>query len=545
MSVTSPEDKVERVQETYQKAPWPIHPVLFALYAVIALLAANIQQVSLSDSTRAFAVVAAGTLLLLLTLRLVLRDWQKAGVICTLCLALFFSYGHVYGLLKTTSLFGLMLGRHRILLPLWMCIFTIVCWLIHTRLRASGRLTRALNFAGAVLILIPTTAVTLNLLNYNINIGQPFESDRVPALKYAGGGEMPDIYYIVVDSYVREDLLREEYGYDNHAFIESLRSHGFYVADESESNYMSTALSLASSLNMRYLPDLGLDLSREPYPGPLIGKLKRSAVRQHLESLGYATVALETGWIGTEIYDAAYFLTAEMDEEVFNAAGLNSFESMLIHTSLGLAFTDFQVLRSNWLVERMKSPFRIHRQLILSNFDHLSQIPNIPARKFVFAHILSPHQPYIFGPHGEDVIPEGTFNLAETDSDSTSQFDPYLDQLTYVNTRLERAIDDILINSSTPPIIILQSDHGRATDLHWSDPDERNARTQVAILNAYYLPDACVSQLYPQITPVNSFRLLFDCVFGGDFGLLEDQSYFSNLRGDSPFDFVPVYRLGK
>jgi hypothetical protein len=293
------------------------------------------------------------------------------------------------------------------------------------------------------------------------------------------------------------------------------------------------------------LQDLGIDLSQEPYPGPLIGKLKRSAVRQHLETLGYATVALETGWIGTEIYDAAFFLTTEIDEEVFNAAGLNSFESMLIHTSLGLAFTDFQVLRSNWLVERMKSPFRIHRQLILSNFDHLSQIPNIPARKFVFAHILSPHQPFIFGPNGEEVIPEGTFNLAETDSDSANKFDPYLDQLTYVNKRLERAIDDILNESSTPPIIILQSDHGRATDLRWSDPDEWNARTQVAILNAYYLPEVCVPQLYPQITPVNSFRILFNCVYSGNFALLEDQSYFSNLRGDSPYDFVPVSDLGK
>jgi hypothetical protein len=294
---------------------------------------------------------------------------------------------------------------------------------------------------------------------------------------------------------------------------------------------------------MKYLPDLGLDLSQEPYPGPLIGKLKRSSVRHHLEALGYATVVLETGWIGTEIYDAAYFLTAETDEEIFSASGLNAFESMLIHTSLGLAFTDFQVLRSNWLVERMKSPFRIHRQLILSNFDHLSQIPNIPMRKFVFAHILSPHQPYIFGPNGEEVIPEGTFNLAETDSNSTSQFNPYLDQLTYVNTRLQRAIDDILNYSSTPPIIILQSDHGRATDLQWSKPDEANARTQVGILNAYYFPDACIPDLYPQITPVNTFRLLFDCAFGGDFGLLEDQSYFSNLRGDSPYDFVPVDSL--
>ena len=46
------------------------------------------------------------------------------------------------------------------------------------------------------------------------------------------------------------------------------------------------------------------------------------------------------------------------------------------------------------------------------------------------------------------------------------------------------------------------------------------------ILNAYYLPDIDIGILYPHITPVNSFRVVFNQYFGTDFELLKDKNYF-------------------
>jgi hypothetical protein len=54
------------------------------------------------------------------------------------------------------------------------------------------------------------------------------------------------------------------------------------------------------------------------------------------------------------------------------------------------------------------------------------------------------------------------------------------------------------------------------------------------ILNAYYLAGDN-STVYASITPVNSFRLVFNQVFDGSLPLLEDESYFSYY--ESPYNF--------
>jgi hypothetical protein len=41
------------------------------------------------------------------------------------------------------------------------------------------------------------------------------------------GGDPPDIYYIILDAYTREDTLQNIVGYDNGPFIDSLEKMGF------------------------------------------------------------------------------------------------------------------------------------------------------------------------------------------------------------------------------------------------------------------------------------------------------------------------------
>ncbi|MFZ1945948.1 MAG: hypothetical protein WAW06_00185, partial [bacterium] len=82
----------------------------------------------------------------------------------------------------------------------------------------------------------------------------------------------------------------------------------------------------------------------------------------------------------------------------------------------------------------------------------------------------------------------------------------------------------ILRDSATPPIIILQDDHGGPG----LSPDDH-----MKILNAYYLPGLGPEAIYESITPVNSFRVVFNAYFGGELPLLEDRSYFSKVA--APF----------
>jgi hypothetical protein len=57
------------------------------------------------------------------------------------------------------------------------------------------------------------------------------------------------------------------------------------------------------------------------------------------------------------------------------------------------------------------------------------------------------------------------------------------------------------------------------------------------VLNAYYMP-GYTGQLYPSISPVNSFRIVFNAYFGTDLPLLKDTSYFSPIP--QIYDFSPV-----
>ncbi|HSG44371.1 MAG TPA: hypothetical protein VLA72_14575, partial [Anaerolineales bacterium] len=88
----------------------------------------------------------------------------------------------------------------------------------------------------------------------------------------------------------------------------------------------------------------------------------------------------------------------------------------------------------------------------------------------------------------------------------------YLNGIQFLNSRIPGVVDEIIKNSKTPPVIILQGDHGFVI------PERK-----FNILNAYYLPNQEYDGLlYPTISPVNSFRIVFNSYFDTQFKILED-----------------------
>jgi hypothetical protein len=344
--------------------------------------------------------------------------------------------------------------------------------------------------------------------------------------------DLPDIYYIVVDAYARNDVLIDQFGFDNGEFYEFLRSRGFYVADQSSSNYLWTHLSLASSLNMDYIPKIvpnweqGLKIEADQL-------IKKSLIRRNLENLGYSTIAFASGWETTELFDADYVLTPNKTKlEELNDEGLfNQFEGMLFHTTMLKILVDFDAVThtpvAEFVAQRLLVPFDHQREIILAEFDNLAKTPNIPGPKFSFVHIISPHEPYLFGPNGEEVEQSGPFSLAQITTMSIDErVKLYLDQLTFITSKLEETIDELISASERPIIIILQSDHGPGLTLDWESPQPAALKDKMSILNAFYVPPDCAKELYDTITPVNTFRIISNCVFGTTYQLLDDVTYF-------------------
>jgi hypothetical protein len=339
----------------------------------------------------------------------------------------------------------------------------------------------------------------------------------------------PDIYYIILDAYTRGDTLREYFNYDNEPFLSALEAMGFYVARCSQSNYSNTQLSLASSLNLNYLDTLnarGESITSSSFLNRLIAT---NAVRKALERVGYRTVVIESGFSPTEWQDADVYISLRQDlSGVLNLlGGISPFEALVMRTSGALLLYESKPLLPARVRSFLDAAYTQHRQRILFAFDQLNEVPLLPGPKFVFVHIIAPHEPFVFGPLGEIVGRNTPFSLNDDwdTRDAKAYHQGYRDQLIYVNTRIEETTREILEKSVKLPIIIFQGDHGTLARV-----SSQSAR--MTILNAYYLPDGGDKLIYDSISPVNTFRLVFDHYFGSNLGFLEDTSfYYDKMTG--------------
>jgi hypothetical protein len=504
-----------------------LHPILFAIYPTIALLANNIEEIKIGVAFRPLVISLISCILLYYVLRIFLKDRRTTSVVTSVILIAFFTYGHIYTNLETSPSLSLYLGRHRYLAPLTLLLTLILVLAIVRNRQRLGTLNSLLNWMGVIALAIPL----FNIARYEIeSSNKTIRNETSPALieelVFPTDSNLPDVYYIVVDAYARDDTLLEDHLFDNTPFLNQLEEMGFYIAYCSQSNYSQTQLSLSSSLNMEYLQALGEQFS----PGntsrvELQDLIRHSLVRQTFEELGYKTVAFETGFKYTQWEDADLYLTPSQGviHNIQFTGGLSDFEVMLINTSAGLVIADAARALPQYLQAELDNPRLVHRERILYALEQLRNLPDVQGPKLVFAHLVIPHPPYVFGANGE---------FTDYDLDANTG---YPDQISYLNKQLIPILQQLITESQTPPIIILQADHGA---IH-SPPSKR-----LNILNAYYFPANMQSQLYDRISPVNSFRLVFNNYFGAKLPLKDDTGYYSIYQEPYDFTIIPETRPG-
>lgn len=499
----------------------PLYPFLFALYPSLALLGHNIEEIRPIVVVRALFVSLLVSIFLMLIFRLILKQWDYAAVLTTTTLIIFFSYGHLYNFLKDMDRIGGAAARHRLLIPIWIVVLALILYWLR-RVKPILRNTSSyLNLVASIALIIPLYQIA----SYSFHAPSTAADEEYIAvdsgiLRFSQGTSPPDIYYIILDAYSRDDDLLKYYELDNSSFINQLGQLGFFVATCSQSNYSQTQLSLASSLNYDYLDKLSEQFTPGNQSRSGIHEfIQHSKVRSTFEKLGYDIIAFETGFKGTEWDDADMYLSPSPTRlgESQLISGLSGFELLLLNNSAYLVFIDASIKMPEFLQPDINNPRRIHRDRIQYTLDQLNQLPTHPGPKFVFAHLVIPHPPYVFGPDGE---------FRDYDQEN---FSAYRDQVTFLNQQLIPMLGSMLYESETPPVIILQADHGGV---------ELAPKYRMKILSAYYLPDNGNVDLYNQISPVNSFRVIFNRYFNGQYELLPDISLFSVYK--TPFDYTQI-----
>ncbi len=516
-----------------------IHPLLISLYPILFLFSHNIGELSAQVVIKPLAVSFLAAVVLWWVLTGIFKSAARSALLTSLLLFLFFSYGHFEKLMADFKvvILGLWLGPTKILSVLWLGFIVLTVYGLRKSKSEFAGLTKFLNFISLCLVLLTVFNVALFYLQQD---NRPAAVASNAAVKSSPNmvNTDPDIYYIILDEYLRSDMLKEIYRYDNSAFVSELQRRGFYIVQSARANYAHTALSVASSLNLRYVNEEakkqleGNSRSRIP----IARLIEDNFLARFLRERGYRFIALNSGYWGTRIASADLFISGGNDE----------FFNQLANTSLLSLEQDINKrLWGKSLYDRYMT--HMQRQRILNVFTHLQKIPTGSEPKLVFAHLVSPHPPFIFGPNGETVLFNAKLGLFVDDAAGLIGHDGmtyadfqkrYNDQVHYLNQLLLQTVDKIKQQAQRPVIIILQGDHGPRSLSDWEESDNpvrrlRMLKERMCILNAICLPDSGNSILYDDMTPVNTFRLILNRCFGQNFEKLPDRVYFSG--GDSYF----------
>jgi len=523
-------------------ASWPLHPFLFGAASVASLYAANLRETSFADVGAAIGAVLAVALILFLGFGLALRRFgPRAAILASVVLVGGLHYADL----------SLWLNRYieathpeEVALP-W-ALAAIAATLLAVQLvRGSMVLPNAvLNGIALVLLVGPVAQVVVHAWDstYELPEGDSSQDDTAesPAASddvalVPSSSELPSIYYLIFDRYASQSVLSEQYGIDNEEFISFLRENDFFVASESHSNYLKTATSLASSLSMGYINFLS---ERKQEYGtnwhPIYTMLGKHQVGSFLKHQGYRYIQIGSWWRPTQYNQFA-------DENY--SFGLSEFNWIFLQKTIVPKLVG-AILPNSTLALRLRWDYgqcqRVPRQMA-----QIKQIGERPEPTFVFAHILLPHEPYVFDANGH------CLSLAEMDARDAKT--GYAGQIHYANTLLRDVITSLLDGSGKKPIIILQADEGPFPQRYgnssrsWLDADEAELRMKTGILNAYYFPDGDYRMLYGTITPVNSFRIVFNKFFGATFEKLPDRIYASPdvFQIYDFFDVTDIVRAGR
>lgn len=497
--------------------PPVLHPFLLAAFPVLFLFARNLEEDVLpSELARPIALTLGAVGALMLVGWVLLRDLKVVGLIVSALTLLFFAYGHVAKGLKGRQWGRIALSEDAFLLATWGLLAAASVGVVLLFRKRLTTVTQAANLIAATLVLVNVVPIALYRApsTSGAQTSAPVrELDGVPAANRTR--RLPDIYYIVPDRYGASSMHRRTYGVDTRPFLEFLERKGFYVASESLANYGSTHQSLAASLNMQYLHTL---LGKNTIPKkPLVYRtLRNPGVVRFLKGLGYRYV-LSSSYRPMRNDPAA--------DVRIGGGDLAGFSNILYSTTVLPALS-----RVFNVAEEELDPRRKHWRRTLSQLEQVARTTRSRRPQFVVAHLLLPHEPYVFDRRGNFVTEEGERRR--------SWRVRFADQVLYTNQKLRELINALLADKTNPPVIVLQADEGQWPLRYWDRSDEFNYQTasrtelldKFEIINAYYLPGVPRRSLYPSITPVNSFRLILNHYFDAGFRRLPDRAYGRELN---------------
>ena len=505
-----------------------IHPFLVAIFPILIIYSQNIGRVEIGELFLPVIIIVGLTIGLYYFLKSILKNENKSAIIVTLILITLFSYGHIYYLLNDVMIDEFDIGRNRYLIPAFGLVLGISIFFIIRARRVFDNATSILNVISIVFIIVAISNVALvgaeitscdkcsnqELFYETRDFSGYFEPHK---FLISENQELPDVYYLILDEYARNDALIEYHDFSNHELTEFLENKGFHIAKNSFANYPMSVQSIPATMNMDYINFLADEIGTEvrnykPLNEKNYGLYPNNMVIKNFKEMDYKIITFNTF--------ALHLHENPLSDETFCHRDKFLLDNRLVDVLARTSIFGYYVER--WAEGEL-------RQVTLCAFENFGNAGNVfDEPVFVWAHVMLPHPPWVFGPNGEEITPGKPLLITDNPEFRDSGWEPkmqYVQQVQFANKKTIEAIENILENNKNV-IIIIQGDHGTAWETNWMEPSKDDVWQRLRNFDAIYFPDEDKRvQLNDDRTLINTFRIVFNSYFGSDYEMLENKMY--------------------
>ena len=447
-----------------------IFPFLLAFFPSWILILKNYDELIFQDILISLAIVSV-SIIIWIVIRKIIKNSNKAALITGVGVVFFFYFGYVQDALKGILVSNIPVNKTSILVPISIIIFIILTIYFIKSKNNFESIIKIANVVSITLILV----VCVQFI--------------IPG----ASAEKPNVYHIILDEYTDNEILTKKFGYNNEKFLEFLNNNGFYMHDKLFSTFGGTVKELNVILNMEYPKKLGW--VSEDYES-----LNNNKVMSIFSNQDYSVIETNSmmRWknfsdVDTKLCYDTNFINSEFLDQVLGKSIIRYF------------------------LEKYQQDTR--RDTVRCTFDVLNEITlKTDGPKYVFSHVYVPHPPFLFGPNGENVIPDRR-EISGLQSWENPQ--GYVNQLIYATNEITVVIKNIVKNDPNA-IIIVQGDTGTLTGADISKKTMKEIYQAHSILYAVRIPDVEDSDY---MIPVNTYRIIFNNYFNMNYDYLEYHSY--------------------
>ena len=490
--------------DSLRKQPWYL--LLLPLFFVMHGLTENFGFINFRDVLVLAITYITASIILFLLFLFVFKKRAKAALAAFFLMAFYLFFGAIQDFCKVHIA---ALNRYSVLLSLFVIVFSIVIFYLRKSKGSFSRLNLFLNSLFLIYIIVDIGALVYKNFDPSLNKLSTYRFAKEINYQPCRDCPKPDIYFLLFDEYASSVSLKNHFNYDNSALDIFLVQQGFHIQQKSSSNYNFTPLSMASILNMSYLPGINPDeISIENY-ARCNELIKKNAVINFLALQGYEIV----------------------NYSIFDLAGNPSLISQNIlplKTKLITDGTLFNRIQKDllwmmvtgkyqikWLADKVFYENMHNNETFINELEKSSSTRSAEPR-FFYGHLYMPHSPFYFDKNGKAKESEVIYKESKE-----SNVNAYLEYVSYANARIRELISTIKKNTKGQAVIIFMGDHG------FRKPIADNDKTHYfENQNAIYFPANDYHLFYDSVSGVNQFRVIFNSLFRQNFPLLKDSTIF-------------------